>query len=413
MTKFKRLMALAAVSMIGIQLMGAGTAFAVESECDFSSDSLEITLGTDDGPDSGDAGIWVDADGMLYCEDDVDTYSQASSTVDSITVAMDDDDSDGVLTVYLDDDSGDAAEWPEFDTFDIDVTTRLIFDGSSVNSGAANKLRVTVGKDSFAFAGTSGTYSAAAIEFADGGDDDSFDASKATVRVYANDTTSGADSGSDVFKGGAGNDRFYLSSNGDDVIVYGNGGNDLIETGSGDDQGWGGAGYDTIDLGAGSKDTAAPGAGDDDVSGAERVSYGDLSEGIEWTNVGGDPIETAGAAGDDEFDSSPARVYGSLGDDVIVDDTADLVSGGAGDDYLKVDVAGLYALGGAGDDFIAAFDNSTENLFYGNAGNDVLRGKGGDDTLRGGPGSDQAWGGNGSGDLCTAEVLNRCELIKK
>ena len=50
MTKFKKLMAIAAVSMLGVQLVGASAAFAVtgsDSECDFGSDSLDITLGTD------------------------------------------------------------------------------------------------------------------------------------------------------------------------------------------------------------------------------------------------------------------------------------------------------------------------------------------------------------------------------
>jgi len=401
MTKFKRLMALAAVSMLGIQLMGVGTAFAAgqDSDCDFGSDSLEVTLGTSDGPDDGEAYIYVDDNGMLVCDSgSTGEVSQAASTIDSLTVVMDDDDSTGELTIYLDDDNSDAAEWPNFDTFDIDVTTTLIVDGSSVGTGAANDLSVKFGKDTFSFSGTNGTYAASGIEFYGGDANNALDASKAEVKVYAE---GGSDD--DVLKGGTKND--YLDGNGcdDGDILYGNAGNDYLYNDWCDgDQAWGGEGNDSLEA-----SIVAPGAGNDDVCADVAVSYADLTAGMEW--VEGD---TAGSAGDDEFNYSgcsgaPDVVSLTQGDDLFVDYTA-MVKGNGGDDVIKTTGD---AQGGAGDDFIAAYDDGgEENSFYGNAGNDVLRGKSGDDLLRGGPGSDQAWGANGSEDTCNAEVENRCEL---
>jgi len=396
MTKFKRLMALAAVSMLGIQLMGVGTAFAVESECDFGSDNLEISLGLDEGGDSGDVDLWMETDGKLYCQDDTDTYSQAASSIDDITVAMDDDDSDGQLTIYLEDENNDAAEWVDFDSFDIDVTTVLVIDGSSVGAGAANDLTVKFGASTFSFSGTSGTYAAGGLEIYGGDERDSIDASKATVAVDA----WGGDE-DDTIKGGSKNDELYGDGCEDGDVLYGNAGNDYVLADCGEGQAWGGEGHDTVEG-----DVTAPGAGNDDVCAYTAIVYADLTDGLEW--IEGD---TAGAAGDDDIDSCGFYVVSlGQGDDLFVDYMA-VVKGNGGDDVIKTDDT---AYGGAGDDFIAAYDDGGEdNAFYGNAGDDVLRGKSGNDELRGGPGSDQSWGGNGSEDLCTAEVMNRCELIKK
>ncbi|MFM8943741.1 MAG: calcium-binding protein [Actinomycetota bacterium] len=399
MTKFKRLMALAAVSMLGVQLIGAGTAFAAStSDCDFGSDNLEITLDTDN------VELWLDEDGLLQCDPGGgDDDSQAVGTIDSITVEMDDDDSTGTLTIYLDDDSTGgttyASAWPEFDTFDIDVTTTLYIDGSYVDDAAGNSLDIMFGKSTFSFSGTSGTYVAPKLDIQGGDDKDEIDASKATVRVVADGN--GED---DVIKGGSANDVIDDSTSDDGDIAYGNGGNDVVSVTGALSQAWGGDGHDDL-AGA----IVAPGAGNDDVDADTLVTYADLTDGIEY--IDGD---TAGAAGDDDLSGTFARISGSQGDDVIVG-TFDRISGNAGDDVIKCDGCDggtHYAAGGAGDDFIAEYGTGVDNVFYGNAGNDVLRGKDGDDELRGGPGSDQAWGANGSADLCTAEVLNRCELIK-
>ena len=399
MTKFKRLMALAAVSMLGVQLIGAGTAFAAStSDCDFGSDNLEITI------DNDDVSLWLDVDGMLQCDPGGgDDDSQAVATIDSITVEMDADDSTGELYVYLDDNDGgsqNAAEWPSFDTFDIAVTTPLNIDGSAVDDGAANRLSIKFGKDTFSFSGTSGTYEAPKLYIDGGAEKDSIDASKATVKVDA-----GGGDEDDTIKGGSGNDFLEGDSCDDGDVIYGNAGNDYVDSGCGSlGQAWGGEGADDL-----SGAIVAPGAGDDDVNADVLVTYADLTGGIEY--VDGD---TAGAAGDDDLSGSFGRVYGSQGDDLIVG-MLDRILGNAGDDVIKCDGCdggSAYAAGGAGDDYIAEYGSGYDNLFYGNAGDDVLRGKDGDDELRGGPGSDQAWGATGSADLCTAEVMNRCELIK-
>lgn len=427
MTKFKKLTALLAVGMLGIQLMGAGTALAkrpgggtLDGDCDFGSNDLEVTLG-----DSGDVAIWVDADGLLQCEAGNDSDDSAAvASIDSITVVMDSDESVGELFIYLSDDTTgggagnghghggnntagtNASEWPDFETFDIDVTTQVHVDGSSVDDGAANSLRVTLGAKTLAFSGTTATYTAPSFEILGGARFDYLDASKAAVKV---EIDGGA--GKDSIKGGSKNDS--LTGGTEDDVIYGGAGNDTIECGDdGLDQGWGGDGYDDISGCA----VAAPGAGDDIVSGAAVLSYADLSDGVEYYNLAGDPIATDGAAGIDEIIDNPLKVYGSQGDDILMDDTGAFIRGYGGDDVIKVygdgDNTTKDVEGGTGDDLIVAFDGGGDNLFYGQAGDDVLKGKDGDDTLRGGTGKDQSWGGSGSGDLCTAEVLNRCELIK-
>ena len=82
-------------------------------------------------------------------------------------------------------------------------------------------------------------------------------------------------------------------------------------------------------------------------------------------------------------------VYGAAGDDVIhdLDVGASLVSGGGGNDSLKVVATGSTLYGGAGNDFVEKLSGSG-NLLDGGSGNDTLHSAAGKGVLTGGFGRD-------------------------
>ena len=99
----------------------------------------------------------------------------------------------------------------------------------------------------------------------------------------------------------------------------------------------------------------------------------------------------------------PARVTGGAGDDTIrLTDAADFVNGGLGNDTITTAGGHDVIFAGLGNDVVGAGDG--DDLVRGNNGDDNLEGGGGNDrinaglgndTVRGGGGDDHLWGGAG------------------
>ena len=181
--------------------------------------------------------------------------------------------------------------------------------------------------------------------------------------------------------GAAGDDRFDASGSQGRVRIYGKDGDDDIKGGAGNDHLRGGAGNDYL-RGDGGGDVLTGGAGDDRLYVDSDDTVIDGGAGYDRLYVQGDGGVTAdlaangieeayGGAGDDSFDGTAAlgrvRLYGKDGDAVL--------TGGAGNDFLRGD-------GG-------------QDLLSGGAGNDVIEGRDGNDTLSGGSGVDRLYGGDG------------------
>ncbi len=179
----------------------------------------------------------------------------------------------------------------------------------------------------------------------------------------------------------------------EDDLLTGTAGNDALDGQSGDDTLSGLDGNDTLMGGAGA-DLLEGGAGDDQLSGgagADTLSGGDGDDSLDGN--GGDDL-IAGGAGEDtlqgQFGDDTLR--GGADDDILFGGTGDdLLDGGAGNDVLT-DYEGADTLrGGGGTDallgFVAGRFTPYGAELYGDAGNDWLVG---DrlDTLTGGEGSD-------------------------
>lgn len=424
MTKIKRIAALAAASLLGIQMLGVGTALAAggTSECDFNSDSLEITLG-----DNSESYVYLYIDGTkLWCDDtsaggSVDE-GQALSTIKSISVEMDDEeDSTDMLEIDLDDadTSGDAADWPRFSSFDIDVYTEIYVYAGGV-SASGQGTRVTVGKSTLAFQGTTATLGddVPLVEIDGSSGRDTYDASAAQIPVDID-----AEGGNDTVKGGAKRDYLDVSDGGTD-FVFGGGGNDDIDCDS--------SGYDFA-YGQDGDDYlygcwfSAPGAGDDELgdTNVARLSYADVTGDIAIVLVSGggydcgDDADISGASGVDIMPSGMDldRLYLGSGNDYVYNDGCinDRLYMGAGNDVAR-DLDGIGGgdrgdgvYGDAGNDKLWGSD-AEYDVLHGGAGDDRLYGKSYPDVLIGGAGSDQLWGGSGQSDMCkSGEVYNSCE----
>lgn len=124
---------------------------------------------------------------------------------------------------------------------------------------------------------------------------------------------------------------------------------------------------------------------------------------------------------------SPATLWGTTGDDILIgtpnddvivgsggNDTIrglagnDTICGGAGDDLLFGGLGDDIVNGGDGHDEI--FGGAGDDLISGWTGSDILRGGGHDDILRGGTGDDMAVGNTGV-DECFGEETRACELV--
>lgn len=191
-----------------------------------------------------------------------------------------------------------------------------------------------------------------------------------TLRYYGgagNDvftSASGADHGTDMIFGGAGNDTI--------------GGSGLLGGGADDDVITGSAGADSL-FGAGGNDTLSGGDGNDLIGGATGEDVIDGGSGADqiWTSAGNDTA--LGDAGDDE-------IGGAGGDDSL--------DGGAGDDVLWGAGDNDILIGGADNDLLGGFTGN--DMLHGGAGLDTLWGATGDDVLNGDGDADQLGGGTGN-----------------
>jgi Ca2+-binding RTX toxin-like protein len=226
--------------------------------------------------------------------------------------------------------------------------------------------------------------------------------------------------GSDVLQGDAGSDRLYggqvvaladaindrtatadpskgdwlAAGEGDDVLV-GSASSDVLAGGGGQDVLVGGAGNDFLmgdtDYlpatevwqfsvradGAPSAYSSANASLNDPASSAADVIYGGAGDDWAWGGLGDDFIY--GEAGRDQL-------FGNLGADTVV--------GGEGGDLLAAGGRKQVDLSDAGDDYL---DGGTgDDTLYGSAGNTLLFGGDGNDVILAGPGADIIEGGGGN-----------------
>jgi len=156
----------------------------------------------------------------------------------------------------------------------------------------------------------------------------------------------------------------------------------------------GGNGNDTLQGGLGS-DTLIGGAGIDTVSYAERTN----------------PVKVS-------LDAAHLWVAGQngeLGENDSIASDIEILTGGAGSDFLRGSSGANIVHGGAGDDTIEGGPGN--DALYGDAGNDLLYGGVGNDMLVGGVGSDTLVGGDGddfldaSDNPATADTVIDCDGV--
>jgi len=284
---------------------------------------------------------------------------------------------------------------------------------------------------------------------------DTIDATGATgdagVTIFGGNGTNDTADGGDAITGVAGAD-----------LIYGNGGDDTIVGGGGADTIYGGAGDDDITLGAnatgdvvvvygglGEDTISATGltegvtiyggnGSNDSVDGGDDLTGGDGSDliygnGGDDTIVGGDGDNSIyGGQGADDITGGADGdlIFGNLGDDTIVSGGgSDTIYGGQGNDDITLgagtsaDEVSVY--GGLGEDTVNAASSTgsvtiyggngssdasdgaddltgsttTENLIYGNGGDDTIVGGDVNDTIFGGAGADSINGGLGNDQI--------------
>ena len=194
--------------------------------------------------------------------------------------------------------------------------------------------------------------------FGNGGNDDlrGWSGDDTVVGGAGNDFIRG-DAGDDVVTGGAGNDTL-TGWTGDDFLVGGSG-NDLLRGGEGADNLIGGGGADTLEGGDGNDlvdgreyPTRTPTDAQLASSDAEfRALFGADYDATMNTRFWGDLLD-GGAAGADVL-------RGGVGNDTIVGDSRDSMSGGAGNDVFVVHYDGAADWERV---VIRDFDPSTENV---------------------------------------------------
>ncbi|NEX46217.1 calcium-binding protein [Pseudotabrizicola algicola] len=172
-----------------------------------------------------------------------------------------------------------------------------------------------------------------------------------------NDDLTG-DEGNDVVLGGAGNDR-----------VDGATGNDLLVGGAGNDTVTGGAGNDLL-IGSSGSDTMQGGEGDDTLVGVEFDRYADemarsaadlrgvLSRNFADT-VSAQQLNrvSASVTSGDVAERGPDQLEGGDGNDLLLGDDGDFLSGGLGADEFAIAYRPDDAMS-----IITDFDHQTESL---------------------------------------------------
>ncbi len=211
----------------------------------------------------------------------------------------------------------------------------------------------------------------------------------------------------DTLYDSAGNDRIE-GKGGNDTLLAERGGDDILDGGAGDDLLLAYAGNDALIGGAG-RDILQGGSGDDQLYGAERIA--DLAAYIQSS----DTQEGSGAQGDWLSGGSGAdTLVGDTGADVLLGGAGeDLLIGGAGDDYIQGDASGYAQRGWTltrevidqgdhtsyqphlTDASVYSTASGEADVIYGGAGNDWINGNGGNDIVDGGADNDTLWGDGG------------------
>lgn len=243
------------------------------------------------------------------------------------------------------------------------------------------------------------------------------------------DGMANGDAGGDVIDGGPGNDEIYgdekldLSdaiAQGEQAVAAGQKG-DFLSGGAGDDWIVGGAGHNVLAGGAG-RDLLIGGPGNDDIWGDRE-----LGAGIGWSVVRSVTVEAGVPSFFSDYTGVVRRSDGTVGD-------ADVIYGGAGDDWIASEAGDDFVDAGSGDDVVYGmsgsdilFGGSGEDWLFGDSalaapddgadyldggsGRDALYGGGGDDILIGGTGDDVLVGGAGKDTYFFSAGDGRDEII--
>jgi serralysin len=210
------------------------------------------------------------------------------------------------------------------------------------------------------------------------------------------DTLEGA-SQADVLDGGAAADK--LEGGGGDDTLAGGDGKDTLEGGGGDDELDGGGNRDTLDGGSGN-DTLTGGEGGDSLiggSGDDVILVEDLAD-IASGGDGSDTVQTSlnfyvlpDGAERLEVLFAPGRPHvvgtGNGADNTLVgNDEWNSLAGGAGKDTILGGIGNDTLDGGAGNDSLDG--GADPDILYGGDGKDRLDGSAGQDQLSGGAGKD-------------------------
>ena len=196
-----------------------------------------------------------------------------------------------------------------------------------------------------------------------------------------------------------------LFANGD--IFTGGTGNDTIAGGDLDDRISGGLGADNL-QGGGGNDSFFLGQ---DVTGSGTRTF-ELGDGttrqISIDGLAGTADVTSGGAGQDTINldsaGTPGYVYDTYSAPGYISGV-EAINGTAGNDVILVSSGytsdavggGIVIDGKDGNDAIGG--GAGNDTLYGGEGNDLLSGLGGDDLLKGGAGNDEIWGGQGNDTL--------------
>jgi serralysin len=192
--------------------------------------------------------------------------------------------------------------------------------------------------------------------------------------------------------------------------LIGNGLANQFDGGFGDDNLQGMGGDDILSPGSGAN-TLDGGAGNDIVSYANVSPFGG---GITYIIA---PFEfKIGEISDDTLTSIEGIIGTNRADRIELDNAANYIDGGGGDDRLRGFGGADTMLGGAGvDDIHSGADNDTvdggdgNDLIAGSLGNDIIAGGDGDDLIDGGSGADQINGGLG---IDTAGYSNSAGAVR-
>jgi Ca2+-binding RTX toxin-like protein len=175
--------------------------------------------------------------------------------------------------------------------------------------------------------------------------------------------TANGGSGSDTVRGGRAGDLLDGGSSGD--TVRGEGGNDILRGGSGNDDLRGGPGDDELDGGAGSDFLAG-------LDGVDVVTYVSRTEAF---SIRQDGQASDGAPGEaDEVDSSVEKLFGGSGGDFIAGGAANnVIEGLDGDDDVRGGLGDDSVRGGNGNDEVAGGPGASTDILSGGAGDDFLQ----------------------------------------